>query len=205
TLKGHGATPEQIRASMAGGAQLSGHVFLGADKALTALGSVAAGAAGGVIDNTLGNLLGATGQKGGVGVSNFLNAVALVLNRFVNRNNPISGHLDVAGGLLTDKNLVVSGDRATAHVATRTNLVASTTDTTVNLMIAEDPSAPYIIATVRGPLASPSYGVSRGGGKDPPGMVNTLTNAVPNIIPGIGGGAPHLPIPNIPLPNIFGR
>ena len=88
----------------------------------------------------------------------------------------------------------------------RTNLVAQTTDTMVNLVIAEDPSAAYITATVRGPLASPSYSVSRGSAKDPPGMVNTLTDAVPNIIPGIGGGnAPRLPIPNIPQPNIFGR
>jgi hypothetical protein len=203
TLKGSGATREQLRGAMVGGAALGGHVFLGADKALTTLGSAATGVVGGVIDNTLGNVLGVVGQRSIA--SNLLTAASVVLNRFVNRNNPISGHLDVAGGLLTDKNLVVSGDRATAHIATRTNLVASTTDTTVNLMIAEDPSAPYIIATVRGPLASPSYGVSRGGAKDPPGMVNTLTNAVPNIIPGIGGGAPHLPIPNIPLPNIFGR
>jgi hypothetical protein len=56
---------------------------------------------------------------------------------------------------------------------------------------------------VRGPLSGPSYGVTRGSAKDPPGMVNTLTNSVPNIIPGIGGG--RSPIPNIPLPNIFGR
>jgi hypothetical protein len=76
-------------------------------------------------------------------------------------------------------------------------------------MIAEDPSAPYIIATVRGPLASPSYGVTRGSAKDPPGMVNTLTNTVPSIIPGLGGGSTgggqRSPLPNIHLPNIFGR
>ena len=137
--------------------------------------------------------------------TNLLTAASVVLNRFVNRNNPISGHLDIAGGLLTDKGLVISGDRATANIHTRTNLVASTTDTTVNLMIAEDPSAPYIVATVRGPLAHPSYGVSRGSAKDPPGVVNTLTNQVPSIIPGIGGGGGRSPIPNIPLPNIFGR
>jgi hypothetical protein len=167
-----------------------------------------------VIDNTLGNVLGVVGQRGIA--TNLLTAASVVLNRFVNRNNPISGHLDIAGGLLTDKGLTVSGDRATANIHTRTNLVNSTTDTTVNLMIAEDPSAPYIVATVRGPLASPSYGVNRGSAKDPPGVVNTLTNQVPNILPGIpgipglgggggGGGGQRSPIPNIPLPNIFGR
>ncbi|HYD08156.1 MAG TPA: AsmA family protein, partial [Reyranella sp.] len=138
TLHGAGATREQIRGSMVGGANLSGHVFVGADKALIALGSGAAGAVGGVIDNTLGNVLGVVGQRGIA--SNLLTAASVVLNRFVNRNNPISGHLDIAGGMLTDKGLAVSGDRATARISTRTNLVAATTDTTVNLMIAEDPS-----------------------------------------------------------------
>lgn len=205
-LKGAGTSREQLRGSMVGGAQLGGHVFVGADKALIALGSAASGAVGGVIDNTLGNVLGAVGQRGIA--SNLLTAASVVLNRFVNRNNPISGHLDIAGGMLTDKNLVVSGDRATAHITTRTNLAASTTDTTINLMIAEDPSAPYVIASVRGPLSGPSYGVTRGGAKDPPGVVNTLTNAVPSVvphIPGLGGGGQRSPIPNIPIPNIFGR
>ena len=81
-------------------------------------------------------------------------------------------------------------------------------------MIAEDPSAPYIIATARGPLSSPSYSAERGSAKDPPGMVNTLhqtvPNTIPNIIPGFGGGGgggggQRPPIPNIPIPNIFGR
>ena len=215
TLRGGGSTAGQIRSSMAGGAQLSGHVFVGADKALQILGSAAAGAAGGAIDSTLGNVLGIVGQKGGVGVGNLLNAISLVLNRFVNRDNPISGRVDIAGGVLTDKGLVVQGDRATANVATRTNLVNSTTDTTINFVIAEDPSAPYLITTARGSLSSPSLNVVRGTAKDPPGMVNTLPG-VGNLLPGQGGGGqqqpspspiPNIPIP-IPIPNIpgiFGR
>jgi uncharacterized protein involved in outer membrane biogenesis len=203
TVKGAGTTAQQLRGSMVGGAQIGGHIFVGADKTLTTLGSAASGVVGGVIDNTLGNVLGVVGQRNIA--SNLLTAASVLLNRFVNRDNPISGHLDIAGGVLTDKSLVVSGDRATANIATRTNLAASTTDTTINFVIAEDPSAAYITATLRGPLSSPSYGVTRGSAKDPPGMVNTLTDAVPSIIPGIGGGAPRLPIPNIPLPNIFGR
>ena len=46
--------------------------------------------------------------------------------------------------MLTDKGLAVQGNRATANISTRTNLSASTTDTTINFVIAEDPSAPYI-------------------------------------------------------------
>ncbi len=205
TLNGAGSTSEQIKSSLAGGAQLGGHILVGADKALTMIGSAAAGAVGGVIDNTLGSLMGAVGQKGGVGAGNMLNAISLVLNRFVNHDSPISGRVDIAGGVLTDKSLVVQGDRAAANVSTRTNLAASTTDTTINFTIAEDGSAPYLITTARGPLSSPSLNVTRGTAKDPPGMVNTLTNAIPGV--GGGGGTSSLPsiIPKIPIPNLFGR
>jgi uncharacterized protein involved in outer membrane biogenesis len=209
TIRGGGSTSSQIRGSMAGGAQLSGHVFAGADKALQVLGSAATGAASGVIDSTLGSVLGIVGERGGVSVSNMLNAISLVLNRFVNRDNPISGRVDIAGGVLTDKGLVVQGDRATANIATRTNLSNSTTDTTIRFVIAEDPSAPYLITTARGSLSSPSLNVTRGTAKDPPGMINTLPG-VGTLLPGQGGQqAPsRSPIPNIPIPsipNIFGR
>jgi uncharacterized protein involved in outer membrane biogenesis len=199
-IKGSGTTSGQIKSSMSGGAELGGYIFAGADKALIALGSAATGVVGGVIDNTLGTALGAIGQNGGTGVGNMLNAASLLLNRFVNRDNPISGHVEIAGGVLTDKSLVVQGNRATANIATRTNLANSTTDTTVNFMIAEDGSGPYVTTTARGPISSPSLGVSRGSAKDPPGFVNTLTN-------GITGGVQQAPsiLPRIPIPNLFGR
>ena len=205
TLRGSGTTAEQIRASMAGGAQLGGHIFVGADKALQMLGSVAAGAASTVIDQTLGNVLGAVGQRG-MSPTSMLNAISLVLNRFVNHDSPISGHVDIAGGVLTDKGLAVQGNRATARITTRTNLGTSTTDTTVNFYIAEDGSAPYLITTARGAMSSPSLGVSRGSAKDPPGMASTLPGAqqlqqLEQILP----GQPRSLIPNIPIPNIFGR
>jgi uncharacterized protein involved in outer membrane biogenesis len=206
-IKGSGSTSDQIKSSMAGGADLSGHIYVGADKALTTLGSAATGAVGGVIDNTLGNVFGAIGQKGGVGVGNLLNAISLVLNRFVNHDSPISGHVDIAGGVLSDRSLIVQGNKATANISTRTNLAASSTDTTINFTIAEDPSAPYLITTIRGPTSNLSYNVVRGTAKDPPGMINTLTG-------GGGGGTPapqqqqqqqRSPIPGLPIPNIFGR
>jgi uncharacterized protein involved in outer membrane biogenesis len=209
TVRGAGATSDQLRSSMAGGAQLGGHIYAGADKALQMLGGAAAGAVGGVIDNTLGSALGIVGQRGGVGVGNILNAISLVLNRFVNHDSPISGYVSYAGGVLTDKNLAVQGDRATANVATRTNLGNSTTDTTINFVIAEDPSAPYLITTARGSLSSPSFNVVRGTAKDPPGMLNTLPGAqqlqqVPSQIP-VPGRSLIPNIPNIPIPNPFGR
>ena len=99
------------RASMAGGAQIerpcAGRRRQGAGRAH--LGREPA-PVGGVIDNTLGNVLGAVGQRGAIANHNILKtAASVVLNRFVNRNNPISGRLDIAGGVLTDKGLAVSG------------------------------------------------------------------------------------------------
>lgn len=208
TVRGSGSTADQLKASMAGGTQLGGHIFVGADKTLQVLGTAATGVAGGAIDRTLGNLLGAVGQKGGVGAGNLLNAIALVLNRFVNHDNPIAGRIDIAGGVVTDKGLTVQGNRATAQIATRTNLGNSTTDTTINFIIAEDPSAPYLITTARGSTSSPSLNVVRGSAKDPPGMASTLPGAS-NILPGQqqapSGQPSRSPLPNIPLPNIFGR
>jgi uncharacterized protein involved in outer membrane biogenesis len=205
TMRATGATADQIRSSLAGGANLGGHIFVGADKALQILGGAATGAASGVIDKTLGNVLGTVGQKGNLGVGNILNAISLVLNRFVNHNSPISGHVDIAGGVLTDKGLVVQGNRATANIVTRTNLVSSTTDTTITFTIAEDPSAAYLITTARGPMSSPALNVARGTAKDPPGMVNTLPG-VGNVLP----GGQSSPVPGVPiqvprLPNLFGR
>src|SRR6185436_8636002 len=99
--------------------------------------------------------------------------------------------------------------KATANIRTRTNLAASTTDTTINFTIAEDGSAPYLITTIRGPTSNLSYNVVRGTAKDPPGMVDTLTNTIPGLGGGGGGAAPgqqRSPIPGLPsIPNIFGR
>ncbi len=210
TVRGGGTTSDQIRASMAGGAQLGGHIFIGADRALQMLGSMAAGAASTVIDQTLGNVLGVVGQRG-MSPTSMLNAISLVLNRFVNHDSPIGGQIDIAGGVLTDKGLTVQGNRATARISTRTNLGASTTDTTVNFYIAEDGSAPYLITTARGSMSSPSLNVSRGSAKDPPGMASTLPGAqqlqqLEQMLPGQQRSLiPNIPIPNIPIPNIFGR
>jgi uncharacterized protein involved in outer membrane biogenesis len=210
TLRSSGFSSAQLKGSMAGGAELSGHLYLGTDKALQVLGSTATGIVGGVLDNTVGNVLDIFGQ-GRAAPTSIVSAVSVILKRFVNRDSPLSGHIDIAGGVLTDRGLTVQGDRATARVATRTNLVNSTTDTTVNFIIAEDPSAPYVTVTARGALASPSIGLSRGAAKDPPGIVSTLPG-VGNLLPGQGGSGQQAPsrspIPGLPLPsipNLFGR
>jgi hypothetical protein len=96
----------------------------------------------------------------------------------------------------------MQGDRASAHIVTRSDLANATTDTTINFMLAEDPSAPYLIVTARGPLAAPSFAATRGSASDPPGIAS--------ILPNVGGALPHISVPNVSipvphLPSIFGR
>ena len=202
-LRGAGTTVAAIRSSLAGGAQLDGHVQARADRFLQLLGSAATGAVGGVIDVTLGNIMSVLGEKGGVGVGNLLNAISLVLNRFVNHDNALSGRLEIAGGVLSDRNLALQGNRAAARIATRTDLAQATTNTTIDFMLAEEPSAPYLIVTANGPLAAPSFHATRGPAADPPGVTGIL-QALPHVpLPELSIPVPHIPVPHVP--NIFGR
>ena len=110
----------------------------------------------------------------------------------------LSGRVEIAGGVLTDRNLALQGNRASANIATRTDLASATTNTTINFMLAEDPSAPYLIVTASGPLGSPSFQALRGSAQDPPGMTSIFQN-VPRVpLPSIS--LPHIPIPHIPNP-----
>jgi hypothetical protein len=197
-LRGAGTTVAEIRASMAGQARLSGHVQARADRFLQLLGSAATGMVGGAIDTTLGNVMSVFGDKGGVGVGNLLNAISLVLNRFVNHDNALSGDIEIGNGILNDRNLVLQGNRATAHIVTRTDLANATTDSTINFMLAEDPGSPYPIVTARGPMGSPSFHATRGSASDPPDITN-IFRALPHVpLPSISIPTPH-------IPNIFGR
>lgn len=202
-LRGNGTTLAEIRNSLSGSAQLTGHVQARADRFLQILGAAATGAAGGVIDLTLGNVMSVLGEKGGVGIGNLLNAISLVLNRFVNHDNPLSGDVEIAGGVLTDRNLTLQGNRALARIATRTDLARATTDTTINFMLAEEPSAPYLIVTAYGAMTSPSFNAVRGSAGDPPGVIGIFQNLPRVPIPDISIRVPHIPTPHIP--NIFGR
>ena len=67
--------------------------------------------------------------------------------------------------------------------------------------------APYLIATVRGPLSGPGYNVVRGTAKDPPGFVNTLSNVPGQVTAPVRSIIPNVPMPSIPnpIPGLFGR
>jgi AsmA family/AsmA-like C-terminal region len=200
-LRGSGTTIAGLRSSLAGGAELKGHVRARADRFMALLGSAATGAVGGAIDVTLGNIMSVLGDRGGVGAANLLNAVSLVLYRYVNHDSPLAGRVEIADGLLTDRDLTLRGNGATASIATRTDLSRATTDTTINFVLAEEPSAPYLIVTARGPIASPSFHAVRGQAKDPPGVFDKLPSLPHVTVPSIP--IPHIPVPHIPNP--FGR
>jgi hypothetical protein len=201
-VRGHGSTTGELRSSMSGGARLGGYVRASADRFLQILGSAATGAVGGALDLTVGNLMSLAGEKGGVGIGNLLNAISLVLHRYVNHDNGISGRVDIAGGILTANGLSVQGEGATARVATQTNLASSTTNTTISFYINEDPSAPYLITTASGPLSALSFSATRGGAKDPPGIEKLIPN-LSSILPKDPSSlVPNIPVPSIPLPHI---
>jgi len=200
-LRGAGTTVAELRRSLAGSAEVTGHVQARADRFLALLGSAATGAAGGAIDMTVGTIMSALGERGGVGVGNLLNAISLVLYRYVNHDNVLAGHLDVAGGLMTDRNLTLRGNGVTAGIAMRTDLARATTDTTVSFVLAEVPSAPYLIVTAGGPIAAPTFHAVRGSAPDPPGVLDKLPR-LPSVT------LPSIPLPHVPLlhiPNPFGR
>jgi AsmA-like protein len=200
-FRGSGATSVALKNSLSGGMALGGFVLLGVDRALLAVGSLAGGAvgaAGSVVDNTVGSVLsGVTGQRLATDLGSDANAIILLVNRFANRDNPISGRLDIASGTATTNGLTVQGNRATANISSRTNLMNSTTDTTVNFFIAEQPSTTYLTTSARGPTSSPSLSVSRGAAaRDQP------SSSGPSLpIPGVG----RLPLPLPNLPGLFGR
>lgn len=200
-LRGAGTTVAELRSSLTGSADIMGHVQARADRFLALLGSAATGAAGGAIDLTLGNIMSALGERGGVGVGNLLNAISLVLYRYVNHDNVLAGHIDVASGLATDRPLTLRGNGVTARIATRTDLARATTDTTISFVLAEVPSAPYLIVTARGPIEAPSFSAVRGPAPDPPGVFDKLPRLPPVTLPSIP--VPHIPLPHIPNP--FGR
>jgi hypothetical protein len=138
-----------------------------------------------------------TGQRLATDLGSDANAIILLVNRFANRDNPISGRLDIASGTATTNGLTVQGNRATANVSSRTNLMNSTTDTTVNFFIAEQPSTTYLTTSARGSTSSPSLSISRGAAaRDQP------SSSGPSLpIPGVG----RLPLPLPNLPGLFGR
>ena len=118
-VRAAGSTADQIRGSMAGGANLGGHIFVGADKALQILGGAATGVAGGVIDNTWATPWARSANRAASASATFSIPHLAGAESLVNHDSPISGHVDIAGGVLDRQGLAVHGNRATANIDTR--------------------------------------------------------------------------------------
>ncbi len=124
-----------------------------------------------------------------------------MLYRYVNHDNMLAGHLRRRGWHGHRPKPDVAGNGATASIITRTDLTRATTDTTINFVLAEDPSTPYLIVTALGPIASLAVPRRAWNAKDPPGIFDKLPSLPRVTVPSIS--IPHIPLPHIPNP--FGR
>lgn len=85
---------------------------------------------------------------------------AMVLQSFVNFKNTLSGQWSLSAGTLAMDNPSVHGQSATAYITGSTNVTNETTDTTVRVGSVDN----QFIATIKGPLSSPTIVTGR-----PPG------------------------------------
>ncbi len=121
-------------------------------------------AGGGVIDADAGQHRRAFYRAWGASPASatFLNAISLVLNCFVNHDSSgFSGDIEIANGVLNDKNLILQGNRATARIVTHTNLANATTDTTINFTPPRKGRCPTAPSRRVALSASPSFHATR--------------------------------------------
>ena len=80
-----------------------------------------------------------------------------ILQAFINRQNTLSGQLQLNGPTVTTQNQTIQGQGATASVTSRTDIVQGTTDTTIQVTGGSD----QFVATVKGPLSTPVLNTKR--------------------------------------------
>jgi hypothetical protein len=83
-----------------------------------------------------------------------MDVAALVLRRFVNRRNDLSGRIAIAADLVRTETLTVQGQDMSAHVASTTSVLAATTDTTIVFVTPDNKTSHF--TTVKGPLSAPA-------------------------------------------------
>ena len=139
-LSGAGRTPEEIRNGLKGAATLGGYLYPAVDQSSRSSALFLGG---------IGSLF-----------SDDLKAAVLVLQRFVNRQNPIQGQVTLANGAITTNNQQISGDRASARITTNTNVATAMTQTTIAFDTGGNGSS-GLVTTVTGPLSAPNIDTSR--------------------------------------------
>ena len=133
-IRGSGGSPDAIRNSLSGSASIGGYIYARVDKGMVTLGVIGASLTG-------------------------MDAAALVLQRFVNRKNELSGRVDIAADLLRTETLTVQGQDMVAHVASSTSVSAGTTSTTIAFVTPDNMSSLYTV--VQGPLSAPAMNDSQ--------------------------------------------
>ncbi len=136
-IAGKGRSPQEIRDGLAGSAAVGGTLYPNVVKGSQSFAQFATGVA-----------------------SVFSEAMAFnnfVLGAFINRQNTLSGQLQLNGATVTTQNQTIQGQGATASVTSRTNIAQGTTDTTVQVSGGSD----RFVATVKGPLSAPALTTTR--------------------------------------------
>jgi uncharacterized protein involved in outer membrane biogenesis len=136
-ISGKGRSPQEIRDGLSGGAAVGGTVYANVVKGSQSFAQFATGVA-----------------------SIFSEAMAFnnfVLGAFINRQNNLSGQIQLNGATVTTQNQTLQGQNATASINSRTDIARATTDTTIQLAGGGD----RFVATVKGPLSAPKLSTTR--------------------------------------------
>lgn len=156
-LSGSGSSESELVGSLNGGGKVDGTIQVNAKVQEMLLGTVA-GVAGKSIDKYLGQI---TGNKSFDTGGDLNAAITVALQRFANRENPISGTIAVKNGMASSNNLRITGNRARADTNFVASLPAWTLDSTTEVFLDENPSQSYLIVREKGPLDDPSVSVDR--------------------------------------------
>jgi AsmA family len=140
-ITGKGKSAEEIRNAMNGGAVLSGYLYPAVVKGSHSFARFATG---------VGSMF-----------SDEMAFASLMLDGFIDRQNSMTGRLQLIGNAVTTEDHTVQGQNATARIVSQTSLAAATTDTTVSI---SGGGRNYVV-TIKGPLAAPVMSTPRPQGK----------------------------------------
>ena len=136
-ITGKGRSPQEIRDGLSGDAAVGGTLYPNVVKGSQSFAQFATGVA-----------------------SIFSEAMAFnnfILQAFINRQNTVTGRLQLNGPTVITENQTIQGQNATASVTSRTDIVQGTTDTTIRISGGSD----RFVATVKGPLSAPTLNTAR--------------------------------------------
>src|SRR6185369_8905370 len=156
-LTSNGSSESELINNLNGNANLGGEIRFNAKVQEVLLGTVA-GIAGKTADKFLGQL---TGKKNFDTGGDLNAAISVALQRFANRDNPISGNVTIRNGVATSNNLRVVGRQARADTSFTASLPAWTLDATTNVFLDEHPQEPYLYVKNKGALDDPSLSIDR--------------------------------------------